>query len=415
MAYQAESQRLEDQATITDAERAYLEELQMQYEATKKVKEDLILAEVAGRLAAAKQENGLDGLAEVADAAADVQLALMKKIQEFPGDEETSLALTAAETDVHLIQAELERLATSDEVSVRETESILDLAQSAKEKEAYNRLYAEALPIARGGDEMEFEMYFAALEAQFQDVEEEYNWAVAEKQPNAAELGEEFDRALLDFNAALDVQFDVVEAVDQETLIPEVVLTEDEEEELKEPIKDARAVDGGYVDIKNLLKSLFDDVTALESQLAKDKEDRDTQDALGRARTVYVFSTDYADETVGTQVGEIEEEAAPADAVAEVVINENEAAELEAQIAEQRAAEQAAIQAAVDAANAEVEAAEAAQAETERKQAEAEAAAAEAAAEVTRLEELLAAAESGEGSRRRKLADGDLTIEEIRG
>jgi hypothetical protein len=31
------------------------------------------------------------------------------------------------------------------------------------------------------------------------------------------------------------------------------------------------------------------------------------------------------------------------------------------------------------------------------------------------LEELLAAAESGEGSRRRKLADGDLTIEEIRG
>ena len=30
------------------------------------------------------------------------------------------------------------------------------------------------------------------------------------------------------------------------------------------------------------------------------------------------------------------------------------------------------------------------------------------------MEELLAAAESGEGSRRRKLADGDLTIEEIR-
>lgn len=75
--------------------------------------------------------------------------------------------------------------------------------------EAYNRLYAEAMPIARGGDEMEFEMYFAALEAQFQSIETDYNWAVAEKKPEAAELGKQFDKALLDFNAALDVQFDV--------------------------------------------------------------------------------------------------------------------------------------------------------------------------------------------------------------
>jgi hypothetical protein len=80
---------------------------------------------------------------------------------------------------------------------------------------------------------MEFEMYFAALEAQFQAVETEYNWAVAENKPNATELGEAFDKALLDFNAALDVQFDVVEDVGQEALIPEVTLTEDEEEELQ--------------------------------------------------------------------------------------------------------------------------------------------------------------------------------------
>lgn len=141
--------------------------------------------------------------------------------------------------------------------------------------EAYNKLYAEALPIARKGDEMEFEMYFAALEAKFQSVETEFNWAVAEKKPEAAELAKKFDKALLDYNAALDVQFDVVEAVGQEALMPEVVLDEDEEDELKEPLDAARLRDGGNADIYEIRKKLFDEITKLESLNRKDKEDRD--------------------------------------------------------------------------------------------------------------------------------------------
>jgi len=260
---------------VTQADRDSLEELQMQYEATRKVKTDIILGEVAGRLAQARSSSGLAGLADVADEAADRQMALSKKMQEFPGDEETQLALTAAETELDLINQELERLAGSDEVSVRETDGIRALAQTAREDESYNRLYAEALPIARGGDEMEFEMYFAALEAQFNTIERDYNWAVAENRPEATDLGEAFDRALLDFNAALDVQFDVVEAVGQEQLIPEIILDEDEESDLMQPVKDARSRDGGSADIKTLLKRLFDDVTTNERLLKHDKENRD--------------------------------------------------------------------------------------------------------------------------------------------
>jgi len=44
----------------------------MVYEATKKVKEDLVGDEVSALLAEAKAVNGLDGLQEVADAAADL-------------------------------------------------------------------------------------------------------------------------------------------------------------------------------------------------------------------------------------------------------------------------------------------------------------------------------------------------------
>jgi hypothetical protein len=54
LAYQAEAQRLEALDVVTDAQKAALEGLMMEYEATKKVKTNLVLDEVAGRLNKAK-------------------------------------------------------------------------------------------------------------------------------------------------------------------------------------------------------------------------------------------------------------------------------------------------------------------------------------------------------------------------
>jgi hypothetical protein len=79
-------------------------------------------------------------------------LALAKKAEEFPKDESTANDLGAAETNILLLRDELLRMAQSDEVSVREAEGITEVAASARKVEAYNRLYAEALPIARSGD-----------------------------------------------------------------------------------------------------------------------------------------------------------------------------------------------------------------------------------------------------------------------
>jgi hypothetical protein len=227
---------------------------------------------------------------------------LAKKAQEFPGDLETELQLTAAETTMGLIQEELEALSVSDEVSVRETESIHLIAKAAKENEAYNRVYAEALPIARGGNDMEFDMYFEALDSQFETAEIDYNWAVEAARDDVAAYGEAFDKALLEANAALDVKFSVKEDVGQEALIPEVVLTEAEEADLKTPIDGFRLEAGGDVKVRDLLKGLFDNVTALENDLAKDKENAEVQTAFSRARTIYTFSTSHAESTASTQV-----------------------------------------------------------------------------------------------------------------
>jgi hypothetical protein len=269
--YQAETTRLYNlTVAATEEETANLENLKMIYEATKKVKEDLIDEEVSAQLAEAKAVNGLDGLQEVADAAADMQFALAKKAQEFYGDEETDLKLTAAETTMHAIQKELTRVANSDEVSVRETETILTLAAAAKEKESYNRIYADVLPLMRGGNEMQFEMYFEALEEQFLTIEADLNTAVVfegteNHNDDLPALQAEFDKALIDKKAALDVQFDVPEAVNAEELMPEVTLTVDEESDLQAPIDTFRETDGGDRDIYELMKTLFDDVLDYEN------------------------------------------------------------------------------------------------------------------------------------------------------
>lgn len=108
---------------------------------------------------------------------------------------------------------------------------------------------------------------------------------------------------MIDYDAALDVQFDVVEAVGQEALIPEVVLDEDAEEDLRTPINLSRTKTGGQHEIHDLLKGLFDNITTLETKLAHDKEDRDVQASLGKARTIYDFSSRYSDETASKQEG----------------------------------------------------------------------------------------------------------------
>jgi hypothetical protein len=96
------------------------------------------------------------------------------------------------------------------------------------------------------------------------DAERDYNWAVAEQKPEVVTLGVAFSNALNDFNAGLDVAYTVVEAADQENLLPEVTLTEDEEDTLAFPIDAARSVEGGQKDVVFRLMQLFE--TIIESE-----------------------------------------------------------------------------------------------------------------------------------------------------
>jgi hypothetical protein len=383
-ALQAEQERLAGQEVVSDAEKQALEELQRAYEATKTAKGDIVRERLAARLNQARAADGLDGLTGVIDAASARQLALAKKAQEFSRDEPTALALTAAETEILMLREELLVLAGSPEVSVREAASITELANSARSREAYNRLYAEALPLARGGDELSLEMYFQALEEQFQGAERDYNWAVAQNMPEAAELALTFEEALNDYSAGLDVQFDVVEAARQEELLPEVTLTEDDEDALMFPVDAARAKLGGQAEVEARLMVLFDAINALEGELALDKENTELAAALARARADFTFTEEYSLDTLAQQEGATAEEIAAAERAAsgepdvpEVTLDQGAADALQKKLEEQRAEEQRIRAEQVAAAEA---ALAAAQAEADRLAAEQAAAAAAAAA-----------------------------------
>jgi len=113
-------------------------------------------------------------------------------------------------------------------VSVREAEGISDVAEDARNSEAYNRLYAQTLPIARRGETEVLELYFEAIKSSFEDIEKQYNLSATENRPDAIEKGIQLAQSVMDYQASLDVQYDVVEDAEQEGLLPEVNLTEDD-------------------------------------------------------------------------------------------------------------------------------------------------------------------------------------------
>jgi len=364
-AYQAKAEELAAKDAPSDSDKEELEELRRAYEATKTAKANIVRDGLLQQLWDAKNQDGLDGLRAVVSAASANQLSLAKKSQEFPDDITYANDLGAAEDSLKLTRDALLEMANSIDVSVRESDGIKDIANSAQAAEAYNRLFAEALPIARSGDTDILDIFFEAIEQQLADAEREYNWAVDQKKADAVERGVVFKLALVDYTQSLDVRFDVVEAADQESLLPEVVLDEDEEDALAFPVDSARQTEGGQDQVVTRMKQLYDAILRADAAYASSDEDLELANVLARAYEEYRWTKQYAADTYVEQVGLSEEERAEIqrqqeaeasgdDGIAVVEVDPEAAAALEAEIAAQRAEEQRIKQELVAAAEAEL-------------------------------------------------------------
>lgn len=196
------------------------------------------------------------------------------------------------------------------------------------------------MPVARAGDQAGLDIFFEVVTGNYKEAEKNHNWAVAEKKPEATALAVVLAEALVDYTQGLDVQFDVVADAEQEALLPEVTLTEDEEDALSFPIDAARQSEGGQDDVQALLMVMFNDVLEAERLLAEDSADLDLQGNLAVAREQYRFTKQYAADSASQQVGLSEEElealvkaaSGEEEEIEEVPIDENIAAELAAEL-----------------------------------------------------------------------------------
>lgn len=103
------------------------------------------------RLWDAKDKNGIDGLLDVVNEEGKKQLFFAKKNQEFQSDKTTQNDLGAAETMMKLVREELVLMSKSTELSKMEADAIIQVGKDAREREAYNRIYAVVIAMARAG------------------------------------------------------------------------------------------------------------------------------------------------------------------------------------------------------------------------------------------------------------------------
>jgi hypothetical protein len=83
-------------------------------------------------------------------------------------------------------------MSQSTEISVREADGIFDISDEARIAEAYSRLYAQALPLAREGDQSTLDRFFGAIEKTLNEREKVYNYAVDRNEPDAEKKGKDF-------------------------------------------------------------------------------------------------------------------------------------------------------------------------------------------------------------------------------
>jgi len=156
-------------------------------------------------------------------------------------------------------------LENDPKTSVQETEQLKDVVEKTKERQSYNGLYEEALPIVKNayttGEDMEKDIYFSSIEKNYRKAQA----AFEECAKNASACTEEdrdkrmreAKKALRAFNASLDVKFKAEEAAKQEELVPEKELTEDEVDDIVDKFLNFRKLKEGYEFIENELKAKY--------------------------------------------------------------------------------------------------------------------------------------------------------------
>jgi hypothetical protein len=195
--------------------------------------------------------------------------------------ESVVLDYKAISTKMGLVLQRIRQLEEAPGISSAEAHQLQGITDKTLERESFNNLYKEALPIVKHayetGDDLEEGVFFDAIKQEYQEAQAAYDdcksKAVACKEEDLPGKLAAAKIALRAYNASLDVKFRAEEAAKQEELVPEQELTEEEIDAIADKFKKWRQQEDGPALIQAFLIASYDTLLEFEKQYSNKPED----------------------------------------------------------------------------------------------------------------------------------------------
>jgi hypothetical protein len=195
---------------ISQTEKDQLAKAKLEYMAAQEGKMDLMKKNLEVKVLDWVKNGKSDSVVEEAE---EFMLELdqaTSRQEEFPEDEEANVDAELAESKVKALEEVVGDIVKSDRLGVKDTKTFSDIKKKTSERRAYNRLYHEAKEYQEKGEVEVLEGYFEAIKDRFTAAEKKYEEA-KKTNKNEKEVGEEFEKTMNQYNAALNVRFDLEE------------------------------------------------------------------------------------------------------------------------------------------------------------------------------------------------------------
>jgi hypothetical protein len=229
-----------------------------------------------GRLEEVKAQvaEGMDGL----DRAARMR-------EEFPEDEQANIDLEVAEARLDAITGAGDQVLAENAVTAEEEPAFKDIIQDAKEQRAYNSLWLECKTLFTNGETDELALMMETIQEAFEEQEQAYNEALENNADNVSRLGAALDKALITYNASLNIQFELEELRDQEANKLDLELSDEVNTEIRATVD---VLKDDKVQLDQRLKHKFRELQGLRGELVTKPDD------LALATATAVVDKEYA-------------------------------------------------------------------------------------------------------------------------
>lgn len=163
--YQQMASKLSKKSVVSQPEKDALELTKLDYLAIKNAKDEILVDILIEKVKTGTDENGFRGIIEhQTDAFQKIDIAI-KKVEEFPADEEVEIEVEVAVSDVENLATAIRDFSEKKVIAVSDYKKLNDMAKACDEKKVYVKMYSETKQLLLQNDGgIEAEVYFETIE-----------------------------------------------------------------------------------------------------------------------------------------------------------------------------------------------------------------------------------------------------------